>query len=89
MSAATVELRHATIREYARKLRLPTLGSQFVKLAEESVKQKLGPIAYLEALLGADHQKRVWGAITRGLTTRGYGPTVRESEKASRSRSRR
>jgi transposase-like protein len=27
-------------------------------------------------------QKRIWDAITRGLTTRGYGPTVRESEKA-------
>ena len=29
-----------------------------------------------------DQQKRIWEAITRGLTTRGYGPTVRESEKA-------
>ena len=29
-----------------------------------------------------DQQKRIWVAITRGLTTRGYGPTVRESEKA-------
>ena len=29
-----------------------------------------------------EQQKRTWEAITRGLTTRGYGPTVRESEKA-------
>jgi putative transposase len=29
-----------------------------------------------------DQQKRIWEAITRGLSTRGYGPTVRESEKA-------
>jgi transposase-like protein len=29
-----------------------------------------------------EQQKRIWEAITRGLTTRGYGPTVRESEKA-------
>lgn len=29
-----------------------------------------------------EQQKRIWDAITRGLTTRGYGPTVRESEKA-------
>lgn len=29
-----------------------------------------------------DQQKRIWEAITRGLTTRGYGPTVRESGKA-------
>lgn len=29
-----------------------------------------------------EQQKRIWDAITRGLTTRGYGPTVRESEQA-------
>jgi len=29
-----------------------------------------------------EQQKRIWEAITHGLTTRGYGPTVRESEKA-------
>jgi putative transposase len=29
-----------------------------------------------------EQQKRIWEAITRGLTTRGYGPTVRESETA-------
>ena len=38
MSAATVELQQSTIREYARQLRLPALGSQFVKLAEEAGK---------------------------------------------------
>jgi hypothetical protein len=29
-----------------------------------------------------DQQKRIWEAITRGLTMRGYGPTVRECEDA-------
>jgi len=29
-----------------------------------------------------EQQKRIWEAITRGLTTRGYGPAVRESEQA-------
>jgi putative transposase len=29
-----------------------------------------------------EQQKRIWEALTRGLTTRGYGPTVRESEQA-------
>jgi transposase-like protein len=29
-----------------------------------------------------EQQKRIWDAITRGLTTRGYGPTGRESEEA-------
>lgn len=29
-----------------------------------------------------EQQRRVWEAITRGLTTRGYGPTVRECEQS-------
>ena len=29
-----------------------------------------------------EQQRRIWEAITRGLTMRGYGPTVRESEKS-------
>jgi len=29
-----------------------------------------------------EQQRRIWEAVTRGLTTRGYGPTVRESEEA-------
>jgi putative transposase len=29
-----------------------------------------------------DQQRRIWEAITRGLTMRGYGPTVRECEEA-------
>jgi hypothetical protein len=44
MSAAAMELQQSTIREYTRQLHLPTLGSQFLKLAEEAVKQKLGHV---------------------------------------------
>lgn len=31
---------------------------------------------------GEDQQRRIWDAITRGLTMRGYGPTVRECDEA-------
>lgn len=68
MNAAAIDLQHSTIREYARQLRLPTLGSQFGKLAEETVKQKLGPIAYLEALLSAELEERERHAVTRRIT---------------------
>lgn len=68
MSAATVELQQSTIREYARQLRLPTLGSQFGKLAEEAVKQKLGHISYLEALLSAELEERERHAVARRIT---------------------
>lgn len=63
-----MELQQSTIREYARQLHLPTLGSQFVKLAEEAVKQKLGPLAYLEALLSAELEERERHAVARRIT---------------------
>jgi DNA replication protein DnaC len=68
MSAPARELQQSTIREYARQLRLPALGSQFVKLAEEAVQQKLGPIAYLEALLNAELEERERHAVARRIT---------------------
>lgn len=68
MSAAAIELQQSTIREYTRQLRLPTMGSQFVKLAEQAVKQKLGHLAYLEALLSAELEERERHAVTRRIT---------------------
>lgn len=66
MSAAT-ELLQPTIRQYALQLRLPTVGSQFVKVAEEAVKQKLGHLAYLEALLAAEVEERQRHAVVRRI----------------------
>lgn len=63
-----MELQHSTIREYARQLHLPTLGSQFLQLAGEAVKQKLGHLAYLEALLSAELEERDRHAVARRIT---------------------
>jgi DNA replication protein DnaC len=68
MSAPTMELQQSTIREYARQLRLPALGSQFVQLADEAVKQKLGHVAYLEALLSVELEERERHAVARRIT---------------------
>src|SRR5580765_8169655 len=68
MSAAAIDLQHSTIREYARQLRLPTLGSHFVKLAEQAVKQKHSHCAYLEALLNAELEERERHAVARRIT---------------------
>ena len=38
MSAAVQPMHEAAIRQYAKQLRLPTLGSQFASLAEQAVK---------------------------------------------------
>jgi DNA replication protein DnaC len=67
MSAATVQLQQSTVREYAKQLRLPTLGGQFLKLAEEAVKQKHGHVTYLEALLGAELEERERNAVARRI----------------------
>ena len=58
MNAATANLQQSTIRQYTRQLRLPTIGGQYVKLAEEAVKQKHGHVTYLEALLAAEVEER-------------------------------
>ena len=67
MSAATAQLQQSTIRQYTLQLRLPTIGGQFLKMAEEAVKQKLGPVAYLEALLAAEVEERERNAIARRI----------------------
>ena len=67
MSATAMELQQSTIREYARQLHLPTLGSHFLKLAEEAVKQKLGHLAYLEALLSVELEERERHAVARKI----------------------
>jgi len=66
MSAAA-HLQQSTIRQYTRQLRLPTVGGQYLKLAEEAVKQKHGHVAYLEALLGVEVEERERNAVARRI----------------------
>jgi hypothetical protein len=40
MSVATVPVQQATIRQYAKDLKLATVGGQFLSMAEEAAKQK-------------------------------------------------
>ena len=67
MSAAAVNLQQSTIRQYTRQLRLPTVGGQYLKLAEEAVQQKHGHVTYLEALLGAEVEERERNAVARRI----------------------
>jgi DNA replication protein DnaC len=67
MSTSTAQLQQSTIRQYTLQLRLPTIGGQFLKMAEEAVKQKLAHVAYLEALLSAEVEERERNAITRRI----------------------
>jgi DNA replication protein DnaC len=67
MSTAAVQLQQSAIRQYTHQLRLPTIGGQFAKLAEEAVKQKHGHVAYLEALLAAEVEERDNNAVARRI----------------------
>lgn len=63
----TVDLRDAAIRQYAKELRLPTLGGQFARLAEEAVKEKQSHLSYLEALLEGELEERARKAMARRI----------------------
>lgn len=67
MNAAAANLQQSTIRQYTRQLRLPTVGGQYLKLAEEAIKQKHGHVAYLEALLGVEVEERERNAVARRI----------------------
>jgi DNA replication protein DnaC len=67
MSAATVPVQQATIRQYAKQLQLTTIGGQFVQMAEQAVKEKQGHLSYLEALLGAEVEDRYRNAVARRI----------------------
>ena len=66
MSTA-VALRDAAIRQYAKQPRLPTLGGQFARLAEEAVKEKQSHLSYLEALLEGELEERARKAMARRI----------------------
>ena len=63
----TVDLRDAAIRQYAKELRLPTLGGQFARLAEAAVKEKQSHLSYLEALLEGELEERARKAMARRI----------------------
>jgi DNA replication protein DnaC len=68
MSVATVAVQQATIRQYAKDLKLATVGGQFLSMAEEAVKEKQGHLSYLEALLGAEVEDRYQHGVARRIT---------------------
>jgi DNA replication protein DnaC len=66
MSAAK-PVQQTAILQYAKQLRLPTLGDQFAGLAEEAVKEKQSHLSYLEALLEAEVEERDRKAMARRI----------------------
>ena len=67
MSIPNPALNQAAIRQYAKHLRLPTVGGQFQRLADEALKHKHGHLSYLETLLEAEVEERKRKAVERRI----------------------
>ena len=82
MSAATVPVQQATIRQYAKRLQLVTIGGQFATVAEQAIKEKQSHLSYLEVLLGMEVEERERNTVTRRIKD----AQLSESEDAGRVR---
>jgi len=67
MSSPQAQLQQATIGQYARQLRLLTVGDQFAALAEQAIKQKQSHLSYLEGLLAQEVEERERRAVARRI----------------------
>ena len=79
MSAAVKPIQEAAIQQYAKQLRLPTLGGQFARLAGEAVKEKQSHLSYLEALLEGEVEERERKAMARRIQEARF-PSVKTLE---------
>jgi DNA replication protein DnaC len=79
MSAAVKPMQEAAIRQYAKQLRLPALGGQFARLAEQAVKEKQSHLSYLEALLEGEVEERGRKAMARRIQEARF-PSVKTLE---------
>ena len=79
MSATVRPMQEAAIQQYAKQLRLPTLGGEFARLAGEAVKEKQSHLSYLEALLEAEVEERDRKAMTRRIQEARF-PSVKTLE---------
>src|ERR1019366_5594685 len=63
MKNQTQALEYASVLQYCKAVRLPTVGANFVALAEQAVNENDSHTRYLEALLAADGAERDRPAI--------------------------
>ena len=67
MKNQTEALEHACVRQYCKAVRVPTVGANFISLAEQAVKQNHSHIQYLEALLAIECEERDRHAIANRI----------------------
>jgi DNA replication protein DnaC len=67
MRQATAALDAASVLKHCQLLRLPTVGAQFHRLAEEALKQRSSYVSYLDALLVAEVEERERKLVERRI----------------------
>src|SRR5436190_1499136 len=67
MNQTTQALEHASVRPYCKVLRMPVIGSNFVRLSEQAIKEQRSHIGYLEALLTMEAEERDRHAIQKRI----------------------
>ena len=67
MTEQSAALTETVIRQHCKTLHLPTVGSQFVRLAAEAIKGKESHMEYLEALLAAELEERERRTVERRI----------------------
>src|SRR5512140_228833 len=67
MKNQTECLEHASVRQYCKAARVPTIGANFLSLAEQAVKENQSHIRYLEALLAIECEERDRHAISNRI----------------------
>jgi len=63
MKTQTQPLEQASVKQHCKAVRLPTVGANFVSLAEQAAKENQSHIRYLEALLAMECEERDRHAI--------------------------
>lgn len=67
MKNQTEALEHASVKQYCKTVRMPTVGANFISLSEQAVKQNHSHIQYLEALLAIECEERDRHAIANRI----------------------
>ena len=63
MKKTTEALEYASVKQYCKAVRMPSIAANFVSLAEQAVKENQSHIRYLETLLAMECEERDRHAI--------------------------
>ena len=67
MKSASENLEHASVQQYCKAVRMPTIAANFLALAEQAIKENHSHIRYLEALLAMESEERDRHAVTNRM----------------------